>query len=335
MLQEVRTEEAIGLALAHDITQIVPGVSKGVLFRRGHVIRPEDVPELLKCGKEHVYILQVGPGEVHEEDAAIRLSRAIAGGGCDFSEPAEGKVNLLARHDGLLVVEIGTVHRLNDIEYVVVSTRPDRAMVRQGDVVAATRVVPLVVPEATVAAAEAAAVAAAGRRVVQVLPFRRMRVGIVSTGGEVYKGRVPDAFGPVLKTKLEAFGAEITGQVFTPDEMDETATAVCRFAAEGADLILVTGGMSVDPDDRTPGAIRRAGARVVTHGTPVLPGSMFLFGYLPAPAGGGEIPVMGLPGAVIHERVTVFDLILPRVLAGERLERADFTRLGVGGLLPR
>lgn len=333
MLREVRTEEAVGLALAHDITRIVPGVSKGVLFRRGHVIAPEDVPALLDCGKEHVYILEAGPGEVHEEDAAIRLSRAIAAGGCDFAAPAEGRVNLLAQHDGLLVIDRDLVDRLNEIEYVIVSSRPDRVVVRQGEVVAATRVVPLVVPEATVAAAERLA---AGQQAVAVRPFSPVTVGIVSTGSEVFKGRIPDAFGPVLRLKLEAFGAKVAGQVFTADEPEETAQAIRRWLEQGVDLILVTGGMSVDPDDRTPGAIRRAGARVVTHGTPVLPGSMFLFGYLPSPAAPGrEIPVMGLPGAVIYEKATVFDLILPRVLAGERLERQDFTRLGVGGLLPR
>ncbi|MHB9144232.1 MAG: molybdopterin-binding protein [Symbiobacteriia bacterium] len=333
MLREVRTEDAIGLALAHDVTRIVPGVSKGVLFRRGHVIRPEDVPALLDCGKEHVYILEAGPGEVHEEDAAIRLSRAIAAGGCDFSTPAEGRVNLLSQHDGLLVVDTLLVDRLNEVEYVIVSTRPDRAVVRQGEVVAATRVVPLVVPEATVAAAEALA---ARGQAVAVRPFAQATVGIVSTGSEVYKGRVPDAFGPVLRTKLEAFGASVKGQVFTADEPDQTAAAIGRFLAENVDLILVTGGMSVDPDDRTPGAIKRSGARIITHGVPVLPGSMFLFGYLPSTAATGrEIPVMGLPGAVIYEKTTVFDLILPRVLAGDRLERADFTHLGVGGLLPR
>lgn len=335
MLREVSTEEAIGLPLAHDITQIVPGVSKGVLFRRGHVIRPEDVPELLKCGKEHVYVMELGEGEVHEEDAAVRLSRAIGGPGCDFSEPAEGKVNLLATHDGLVVVDAGLVNQLNEVECVIVSTRSDRAVVRKGEVVAATRVVPLIVPEATVAQAEALCAREAGRAV-EVKPFRPMTAGIVSTGSEVYKGQVPDAFGPVLRQKLEPFGVRVAGQVFVTDDMDQTSRAIADFAGQGVDVILVTGGMSVDPDDRTPGAIRRVGAQVVTHGTPVLPGSMFLFGYLPAPQPGGqEIPVMGLPGAVIHEKATVFDLILPRVLAGERLRRGDFTRLGVGGLLPR
>ncbi len=332
MLREVLTEEAVGLALAHDITRIVPGVSKGVLFRRGHVIRREDVPELLNCGKEHVYVLDIGPDEVHEEDAAIRLSQAIGGPGCEFTPPAEGRVNLTAAHHGLLALETELVHRLNQIEYVVVSTRPDRVPVQRGEVVAATRVVPLLVPESTVAEAEA--LCAGGPRAVQVLPFRPLRTGIVSTGSEVYKGRIPDAFGPALRQKLEPFGAPILAQTFVSDDPDQTRAAILDFARQGAELILVTGGMSVDPDDRTPGAIRRAGATVITHGTPVLPGSMFLFGYLPA-EGGRDIPVMGLPGAVIYEKATVFDLVLPRVLAGERLERSDFTRLGVGGLLPR
>ncbi|MGE5592015.1 MAG: molybdopterin-binding protein [Bacillota bacterium] len=332
MLREVPSEEAVGLSLAHDITRIVPGVSKGVLFRRGHVIRPEDVPELLKCGKEHVYVLDIGPDEVHEEDAAIRLSRAIGGPGCGFTQPAEGRVNLTAAHDGLLTIRAELIHQLNDIEYVVIPTRPDRIPVRQGEVVAAARVVPLLVPESTVARAEACC---AGRPpAIEVLPFHPLRTGIVSTGSEVYKGRVPDAFGPVLRQKLEPYGVPILGQVFVADDMDQTRDAILDFVRQGAEMILVTGGMSVDPDDRTPGAIRRAGARVVTHGTPVLPGSMFLFGYL-SPADRADIPVMGLPGAVIYEKVTVFDLILPRVLAGERLDRSDFTRLGVGGLLPR
>lgn len=325
-MKKVPVQEAIGLVLGHDLTRVVPGQSKGVAFRRGHVIRPEDVPVLLDMGKEHVYILEVPPGHLHEEEAAVRVARALAGDGVRLTDPEEGKVNLRAARDGLLRVDVERLRRVNSVGEIQVATATDRRPVRAGDTVAGCRVTPLVIEESQVLAAEAI-----GREgpVLQVLPYRPLRAGIVVTGSEVYKGRIADAFGPVVQTKLEALGATVVYKALSDDKADMIASHIRAAAGEGAELICVTGGMSVDPDDATPGAIRQAGARVVTYGAPVLPGSMFLLAYL------GTIPVMGLPGAVMHESRTIFDYVLPRLMAGETLTKADFVEMGHGGLLSR
>lgn len=325
-MRKVPVEEAVGLVLGHDLTRIVPGRSKGPAFRRGHVIRPEDVPVLLSMGKEHVYILEVPPGHLHEEEAALRVARALTGPGVRLVGPEEGKVNLQAEHDGLLRVDVDRLRRLNAIGEVQVATAFDRRPVRAGDTVAGTRVTPLVIEESQVLAAEAI-----GREgpVIRVLPYRPLKVGIVVTGSEVYKGRIADAFGPVVEAKVSALGGQVIYKTLSDDQPAMTAGKIREALEQGAELICVTGGMSVDPDDATPGAIRQSGARVVTYGAPVLPGSMFLLAYI------GTVPVVGLPGAVMHEAVTIFDHVLPRLMAGEVLTKADFVEMGHGGLLSK
>lgn len=323
-LRKVPVQEALGLVLGHDMTRIVPGQSKGPAFRRGDVIRPEDIPVLLSMGKEHVYVLEVPPGMVHEEEAAVRIARALAGPGLTATEPKEGKVELKAAHAGLLRIDVERLFRVNGVGEVQVATRPDRIPVEAGQAVAGTRVTPLLVEEEQVLAVEGLA---AGAPVIQVLPFRPLKVGIVVTGSEVFKGRIEDKFGPVVQRKVEALGGQVIYMEKSDDQPEMVAERVRAALAAGAEMILCTGGMSVDPDDATPGGIRRAGARVVTYGAPVLPGSMFLLAYL------GRVPVMGLPGAVMHSPRTLFDLVLPRVMAGEVLTKADFITLGHGGLL--
>lgn len=349
LLKEIRVQDAVGLRLAHDLTRIVPGEFKGRAFRKGHVIAEEDIPRLLDLGKEHIYILDIPDGWVHEEDAALRMAAATAGAHIERTEPSEGKVTLKAAAAGMSVIDENFVHEANEIEHVVFSTIISGKAVKPGEALAATRVVPLLVEEETVvrferlaqryrekyrgrspehgaAAGNAAEGAAAG--IVEVKPFRSLRAGVLTTGGEVFSGRIEDKFGPVLREKLAAFGSEVVEQRFSPDDTDSIAEGIRYFLDSGVDLVLVTGGMSVDPDDRTPGAIRMSGAEIVSYGTPMLPGSMMLFGYLP-----GGTPIFGLPGAVIYEPYTAFDALLPRVLAGVRVTRADITRLGYGGLL--
>lgn len=323
-MKKVPVEEAVGMVLGHDMTRIIPGVSKSPAFRRGHVIKPEDIPILLSMGKEHVYIMEIPPGMVHEEEAAIRIARAVAGEGIAFSEPREGKVELRAARAGLLRIDVNALMQVNAIGDVQLSTARDRRPVKAGETVAATRVTPLLVEEAQVLAAEG--LGAAGP-VVRVLPYKPLKAGIIVTGSEIYKGRIEDRFGPVVQGKIEALGGSVIYLEKSTDDVEMTADHIRRAAAAGADLICVTGGMSVDPDDATPGAIRKAGARVVTYGTPVLPGSMFMLAYL------GRVAVMGLPGAVMHDPVTIFDLILARVMAGEVLTKLDFVQMGHGGLL--
>lgn len=340
MLREVRVEEAVGLVLAHDLTQILPGRFKGRLFRKGHVVREDDIPALLSIGKEHIYVLELADGWLHEDDAALRLARAAAGPHIVLTDPHEGKVSLKSSIHGLAVIDRTFVDAANAIESVVFSTVRGGTVVRPQQNLVGTRVVPLVIDEATIAKVERLAerrraelastvgsesVEAAG--LVAVKPFRRLQVGLITTGGEVYSGRIADKFGPAVREKVEALGSVVTEQRLTPDDSERIVEEIRYFLDRGVDLILVTGGMSVDPDDRTPGAIRRSGARIVSYGTPMLPGSMLMMAYH------GDVPVMGLPGCVMHDPFTSFDVLLPRICAGEIIEREDIVAMGYGGLL--
>ncbi len=322
-MKMMRTEDAVGSVLCHDITKIVPGEFKGVLFKKGHIVRAEDVPELLKVGKEHLYVWEQREGFLHENDAAVRLAQAVAGPNIKFGDVHEGRVNLQAAVGGLLKVDRKIVNEVNSLEQIVLATRHANSLVQEGDVLAGTRVVPLVIDEERVRAVEEIC---RGRSVLEVKPLRRLKVGLVITGSEVYHGRIQDAFGPVLVNKFEALGSEVAGKVYVPDDLEQIAAEVKSWLEQGVDMIAVSGGMSVDPDDLTPGAIKAAGAELIGYGAPVLPGSMFLLGYF------GSVPVVGLPGCVMYSKATVLDLVLPRILAGERISRQDFVELGYGGL---
>ncbi|WP_127579985.1 molybdopterin-binding protein [Paenibacillus koleovorans] len=329
-LTEVRVEDAVGLALAHDLTRIVPGEFKGRLFRKGHVVREEDIPELHKIGKAHIYVLQLGTADLHEDEAAQRMAAAAGGAGLAATEPSEGKVLLRASAGGLARVAKPFIDDVNGIGQLAMATLTDCTVVRSGQTIAGTRVIPLVVERERVERVEAAAAvwreAHGGAAPIHVLPFRPLRVGLVTTGGEVFSGLIEDKFGPVVRARVEAFGSAVVEQRFSPDDSEAIVREIRYFLELGVDLILITGGMSVDPDDRTPGAIKQAGARIVSHGTPMLPGSMLMMAYL------GDTPVMGLPGGVIHDKFTVFDVLLPRVCAGVAIERNDIVQLGYGGL---
>ncbi len=323
-MRMIAVQEAAGTVLCHDITRIVPGGDKGPAFRKGHVVRPEDVPELLRLGKEHLYVWEVGPGQVHEDDAARRIATAVAGAGVVLTEPCEGRINILADRRGLLRINVDTLRRLNAIEDVAVATLHGNIAVTPGQMLAGTRVVPLVVPDERLEAVEA--VCAASGPVVWVQAFRALRVGVVTTGSEVYHGRIEDKFGPVLRRKFGNLGCTVVRQVVVPDDRDMTVRAIRRLLAEGVELLAVTGGMSVDPDDLSPSSIRAAGGRVVAYGAPAFPGAMFLLAFL------DDVPVVGLPGCVMYHRASVFDLLVPRLVAGERLTREDIVELGHGGL---
>ncbi|WP_166241140.1 molybdopterin-binding protein [Paenibacillus turpanensis] len=331
MLREVRVQEAIGMMLAHDLTQIIPGQFKGRKFKKGHIIREEDIPGLLDIGKEHIYVMDLQQGWLHEEEAALRMAKAAAGQGVLLSEPHEGKVSLKASGFGLAKISRPFVEAANAIDGIVFSTIKNDTIVQAGQQLAGTRVVPLVIEAERIEAVEKLALEEIERQggvaLVEVKPFRKLRVGLITTGSEVFKGRIQDKFGPAVRSKVEALGSEVVEQRFAPDESDEIVKHIHAFQQEGVDLILLTGGMSVDPDDRTPGAIRKSGAEVVSYGTPMLPGSMLMMAYLDG------IPVMGLPGCVMHDPFTSFDVLLPRICAGETIVREDITAMGYGGLL--
>lgn len=323
-MRSVPVEQAEGMVLCHDITRIVPGEGKGPAFRKGHVIEADDIPTLLRLGKEHIYVWDLADGLVHEDDAAARIAKAMAGEGTTLTQPCEGRINLLADRRGLLKINVDALRRCNSIDEVTIATIHGDAVVSPGQMLAGTRVVPLVVANERLVAVEA--VTAETGPVVSVLPFRPLKVGVVTTGGEVYHGRIKDKFGPVLRKKFQDLGCTVFRQVIVPDDRDMTVRAIRQLLSEGAEMIAVTGGMSVDPDDLSPSSIRAAGGEVVTYGSPTFPGAMFMLAAI------GDVPVVGLPGCVMYHKASIFDLTVPRLVAGETLTKADIVELGHGGL---
>ena len=322
-MKAIPVEEAVGTVLCHDITRIVLGDSKGPAFRRGHIVTSEDIPLLLDIGKANLFVYDPDDGFVHEDDAAIRLARGASGRGIRYSEPEEGKVTLTAAHDGLLRIDVPGLIELGCLEDVSFGTIHNNQFVAKGRSLAGTRVIPLAVPEELLERAEG--ICRRHAPIIEVQPLAAARVGVVTTGSEVYSGRIKDAFGPVLKTKFNALGSSILDQILVSDQVEMTVAAIRDLVERGADFIAVTGGMSVDPDDQTPAAIRATGAEVVSYGAPTFPGAMFLLAYL------GEVPIVGLPGCVMYHRASIFDMIVPRLLAGERVVRRDIVSLAHGG----
>ncbi|XID92885.1 molybdopterin-binding protein [Paenibacillaceae bacterium WGS1546] len=328
-LKEVRVEDAVGMALAHDLTQIVPGAFKGRLFRKGHVVTEDDIPKLKDIGKEHLFMIDLADGDLHEDDAALRMARALCGENASFGEPHEGKVSVKSNILGLARIAREVVDGINRLGDVALATVVQHRVVKPGETVAATRAIPLIVPESKARTVEKLADeyrARHGAAPVGVRPFKPAKVGLLTTGTEVYTGRIQDKFGPAIRAKLEALGSEVAEQRFAPDDRHTIVNEIHYLRKQGYDMILVTGGMSVDPDDRTPAAISEAGAAIVSYGTPMLPGSMLLFGYL------DKVPIFGLPGCVMHDPYTSFDVLLPRALAGDRIDREDIVAMGYGGL---
>ena len=323
MLKVIPVEQAIGLLLAHDITEIVPGSHKGPAFRRGHIVRAEDIPKLLDIGKRHLYVMELDRDEVHEEEAARRLAKAAAGAHLLLSDPSEGRVNLVAAISGLLKIDADLLYRFNALGDLMLATLLSNRYVRKGEVVAGTRTIPVIVKDEIVQKAEALCKA---RPIVEILAIPARRVHLIVTGSEIYTGRIQDGFEPVVRKKLAAMGSELADKKLATDDPDQISGLIRNARDAGAELILVSGGMSVDPDDKTPEGIRRSGARIESHGFPVLPGSMFLMAYL------DDIPILGLSGCVLHDDFSAFDILLPRLLAGEKIARADIVAMGHGGL---
>ncbi|ABB15537.1 molybdopterin-binding protein [Carboxydothermus hydrogenoformans] len=322
-MKKVPVQEAIGMVLCHDITKIVPGEFKGPAFKKGHIIREEDIPELLKLGKDHIYVWEVKEGILHENEAAQRIARAVGGDRFIFTEPKEGKVNLLVKERGLFKVDREALFEINMLGELMVSTLHTNRVVGPGQYVAGTRIIPLVIEEEKIKKVEEIC---RDKKVLEVKPLAQPKVGVVNTGNEIFYGRIEDKFTPVLAEKLKAFGLTIDMHLKAPDDVEKIAEAILKLKEAGMELILATGGMSVDPDDLTPGGIKRAGGEVVVYGSPVLPGAMFLYALLDG------VPVLGLPGCVMYSKTTIFDLVLPRILAGEVLTRKDIAALGHGGL---
>ena len=320
----IETKNAVGHILCHDLTRVVRGEMKGPQFKKGHVVTEEDIPMLLSMGKDHLYVWTLEEGMLHENDAAARLAKILEGPGMRQSEPSEGKIDLFAEMDGLFRVDAERLLKINSIEGVMAATRHDNFPVRAGDKLCGTRVIPLTIEEERIVEAERAA---GGTPVLSLLPYRPLKAGIVTTGNEVFYGRIQDAFTPVVIEKLRQYNIDARFMERSDDVKGNIVKTIESVRAQGAEVVIATGGMSVDPDDRTPAAIRLSGAKIVTYGAPVLPGAMFLLGYYD-----DGTPVMGLPACVMYADATIFDIILPRIAAGVRVEKADISRLGPGGL---
>ena len=320
----IKTENAVGHVLCHDMTQIIPGEYKDARFRKGHIVTEEDIPVLLSMGKENLYVWEKTEGILHENEAAERLAALCRNENMTQTEVKEGKIELKAAIRGLFRVDTERLNMVNDIDELMIATRHGNTVVDPGDKLCGTRCIPLVIDEKKLIAAEAAA---GEKPLLELLPFKLKRAGVITTGSEVFSGRIEDKFTPVLVRKLADFGIEVTEHIITDDGLEHVCESIRKMREKDLDLLLCTGGMSVDPDDNTPGAIKQSGARIVTYGAPVLPGAMFLLGYFDD----GQ-PIMGLPGCVMYAKATIFDLVLPRIAAGVELTRRDFTTLGEGGL---
>lgn len=323
-MKKLRVEDAVGQVLCHDMTRIVKGEMKGPQFRKGHIIREEDIPMLRSMGKETIFVWEKLPGMLHEDEAASALAQICRGENISQRGPVEGKIEFFAETEGLFYFDVEKLDHINDINDLIVSTRHALSPVKAGDKLAGMKAVPLVIQEEKLRQAREAA---GETPLMSVLPYRLKSACVITTGNEVAKGLIADSFTPVIIAKLAAYGIQVKKHITAPDGIENVARAITEARATLPDLILCTGGMSVDPDDNTPGAIKQSGAEIVTYGAPVLPGAMFLLGYYDDGS-----PIMGVPGCVMYTAATIFDMVLPRIAAGLRMTRRDFTRMGNGGL---
>lgn len=321
-MKKVQVEKAVGMELCHDITAMRDGF-KGAAFRRGHIITEADIPELLDLGKRTVFVWEDQAGELHEEDCARRMAAMAPVEGAHYTEPSEGKVLLLADRRGMFRVDTELLREINSIGDITISTLPDHYPVEPGARLASMRIVPLVTKEAQILRAEALC---RERRLLDLRPYRHRKAGVVITGSEIYTGRIQDKFQPVVRAKLANYPCNILGVTICDDDLEMIVSAARAHLDRGADFLIFTGGMSVDPDDLTPTAVGRLGADIVTHGVPAQPGNMTMLAYL------GEVPILGVPGAAISLPTTIFDVLLPQIFAGDKITRQDLIRLGDGGL---
>ena len=329
-MKKVNVKDAVGMTLCHDLTAMRDGF-KGAIFKRGHVIEEADIPQMLDIGKRQVYVWEDNAGEIHEEDAALRMAAMCPADGAHYEGPSEGKMVLVADREGMLRVDVPLLHQIDAIEDITIATLPDHYPVKPGDRMASMRIVPLVTKETNIEQAEQLA---AGRKLIDFLPYRPLKAGVVITGSEVYTGRIQDKFEPIVRAKLGAYPGEIVGVEICDDDVDMIVSAAKEHLANGAGFLIFSGGMSVDPDDLTPTAIRRLAEEmgedpdeaILTHGVPSQPGNMTLIGYI------GDIPVLGVPGAAITMPTTIFDVVLPQIYAGIRFTMEDVIRLSDGGV---
>ena len=323
-MKQIKIEDSVGCILSHDVTKIVPGEFKGRLFKKGHVIKEEDIEKLLDIGKEHIYVWEPKEGQLHENDAAKRIKDLVLGKGCYISEEIkEGKIDFFANTQGIVKINKELLLKLNLLGEIIVSTIHNNTPVKKGEKIGATRVIPLIIDEKKIIEAENII----NEKIISVEEIKPKKAVLITTGNEVYKGRIKDAFLPVMKEKLGYYGSEIIKQVILPDNKEMITENILKAIEEDkVDMVICTGGMSVDPDDVTPSAIKDCNGEIVTYGAPVLPGAMFLLAYYK------NIPILGVPSCAMYSKRTIFDLVLPRVLVDEKLSFEDIAKYGNGGM---
>ena len=321
-MKKINVQDAIGMELCHDITEMNDGF-KGVAFKRGHMIQECDVEHMLRIGKQHIFVWEENAGEIHEDDCARRMAAMAPVEGAHYTEPAEGKVLLFADQRGMFRVNTKLLNKIDSIGDITICTLPDHYPVEVGARLASMRIVPLVTKEEQIFEAERLC---AEEKLLRLLPYQHKKIGIIITGSEVYHGRIKDKFEPVVRAKMKQYPSEIIGITICDDDLDMIVNTAKQHLENGADFLIFTGGMSVDPDDLTPTAIRQLGAEIITHGVPSQPGNMTLVAYL------GDIPILGVPGAAIKLPTTIFDVLLPQIFAGEKITKEELINLAEGGL---
>lgn len=321
-MKKVQVEDAVGMTICHDITAMRDGF-KGAAFKRGHVIREEDIPELLNLGKKSIFIWEEHAGELHEEDCAIRMAAMAPVEGAHYTDPSEGKVLLFADTRGMFRVNKDLLHKINSIGDITITTLPDHYPVEVGARLASMRIVPLVTKEAQIIEAEQMC---EKESLLSLRPYQMRKIGVIITGSEIYSGRIKDKFEPVIRQKMQHYPSQILGVTICDDDLDMIRRAAQSYLEEGADFLIFTGGMSVDPDDLTPTAIRSLGAEVISYGVPAQPGNMTLVAYK------DDVAILGVPGAAISLPTTILDVLLPQIFAGDKLTKEDLIRLEDGGL---
>lgn len=324
VMKQIETINAVGHILCHDITEIVKGVTKKARFRKGHIVKEEDIEVLLKLGKDRLYVWEQTEGMIHENEAAEYLKEITINDYIRASECKEGKIDLYAEIDGLLKVDTQKLLMVNSSDEMMIATRHNNMPVKAGDKLLGTRIIPLVIEESKMMEVKKKA---GDTPILKLLPYKRLKAGVVTTGNEVYHKRIEDTFTPVIIDKLKAYNIEVVEHEISDDNPDNISAKIKTILEKGVDMIICTGGMSVDPDDKTPAAIKSVADRIISYGAPVLPGAMFMLAYTKE-----GLPIMGLPGCVMYCKRTVFDLILPRVAAGDPITKSEISALGHGGL---
>ncbi|MEL3906265.1 MAG: molybdopterin-binding protein [Treponema sp.] len=325
-MKEIPLSEAVGHILCHDLTQIIVGVSKDARFRKGHIVTEDDIPVLRSMGKEHLFVWEKTESMLHEDEGAEILAAAAMGANLEKTAPKEGKIELKALIDGMLKIDTERLFHINKLGEVMIATQRNHIPVKKGQAVAGMRVIPLLIAKEK--AAQVTAIADSSNPLIAIIPYQIKTCTILVTGNEILTGIIEDTFAPVVQAKLADYGVETLNIIKTGDDVQTITAEIQKAVAAGSEMVLCTGGMSVDPDDKTPAAIRASGAQIVSYGAPVLPGAMMLLAYL------GEVPVCGLPGCVMYAKRTVFDRLLPRILAREPITVDDIALLGEGGLCP-